>query len=459
MYMQRYFFIYSLLASAMLSFSCNKETSRPDPVVPADTLTYEQYGVPFEEVAEAADVIMYEVNLRALSPAPNLQGVIDKLDHIRSLGVNVLWLMPIYPIGTVNSVNSPYSVKDYKAVNPELGDLEDLRRLTDGAHARGMAVILDWVANHTAWDHPWISNKDWYTQDANGNIIHPPGTNWLDVADLNFSNQDMRNAMIDAMKYWLYEANVDGFRCDYADGVPQDFWKQAWDEIGAIPDRNFVLFAEGSRKDHFSAGFQLAFGWEFYGALKQVYNGQPVSRIFTAHANEYQNTANGKHWIRFTTNHDESAWDASPVSIFKGIDGALAASVVTIFTGGAPLIYGSQEVGTPHTIPFFSTSAIDWNANPAMLAAYRQLLQFYAASSASKYGELTVFPHNDVAAFSKKYLTEEVLVLVNLRSTPNNFVFPAALQGSQWVDVFTGNTIDLDESLALQAWEYLILER
>jgi len=446
--------IFLLFLAGFLSCQKDDGNTPPDP----NDDGYKQYGIPFGDVPDAHDVVMYEVNLRAFSPNPNLRSVINKLDHIESLGVNVIWLMPIHPVGQVNSVNSPYSVKDYKAVSQEYGTLADLRDLTDAAHARGMAVIMDWVANHTAWDNDWISNKSWYTQDLNGNIIHPPGTNWLDVADLNYGNSDMRKAMIDAMMYWIFEANVDGFRCDYADGVPFDFWQQAWNEVKAISGRKFILFAEGSRKDHLTAGFDLNFGWQFYGAIKDVFDGQPVNKIFTAHSNEYSNIPAGKHWIRFTTNHDESAWDATPVSLFNGINGALAASVVAIFTGGVPLIYSSQEVGTANQVPFFYNSTINWNANSGMLTAYQKMLQFYSGSGAAKYGQNTVYQHNDIVCFVKSINGEEVVIMANMRNAPIIFPIPLELESSTWINVMTQSQVNLTGFIAFEPYQYFILK-
>jgi hypothetical protein len=450
------FIIFIIIAGL---FACKKDNDKPIPNDGNGDPEYEQYGVPFEDVPETGDIIMYEINLRAFSSTGDIQGIINKLDHIEDLGVNVIWLMPIHPIGEVNSVNSPYAVKDYKAVSSEYGTLDDLRNLTDEAHARGIAVMMDWVANHTAWDNEWIENKSWYTQDASGNIIHPPGTNWLDVADLNYDNQEMRDAMTDAMKYWLYEANIDGFRCDYADGVPFDFWHSAWQTMNAIPDREFIFFAEGTRKDHFAAGFDLNFGWQFYGAIKDVFDGQPVNHIFTAHANEYAGVSPGKHWIRFTTNHDESAWDATPVTLFNGIEGALAASVITIFTGGVPLIYGSQEVGTANTIPFFYNSTINWNENPQMLAGYRKMLQFYAASQTAKSGQRIVYQHNDIACFRKTISDQEIVIIANLRNTAVSFTIPPALEGTSWQDVMTTGSISLIGQMALAPYQFYILKQ
>ncbi len=163
-----------------------------------------QYGVPFDKVPENKDIVMYEINQRAFSVTGDFRGIINRLVSVRAPGINVIWLMPVFPIGTEKSageMGSPYSVKNYREVNPEFGTLADLRELVSKAHEKGMAVILDWVANHTSRDNLWINNRDCYTQDGSGNIINPQGTTRLDVADLNYSNSEMRKAMINAMKY------------------------------------------------------------------------------------------------------------------------------------------------------------------------------------------------------------------------------------------------------------------
>lgn len=436
--------------------ACEKDPANK-PTDPQNPSNRPGYGQPFNALPEVEDILMYEVNLRAFSQVGDLQGVISRLNHIKSLGVNMIWLMPIHPIGRVNSVNSPYAVRDYKAVGSEYGSLADLRQLTDAAHALGMGVMLDWVANHTAWDHPWIDSTSWYTQDANGTIIHPPGTNWLDVADLNFNNPNMRQAMIEAMHYWIYEANIDGFRCDYADGVPFDFWQEAIASTDTMAERDIIFFAEGSRSNHFAAGFDLSFGWAFYGAVKNVFNGQAASHIFNVSNNEYRNTPPGKHWVRFTTNHDESAWDATPIQLFNGQQGALAASVITVFSAGVPLIYSSQEVARSGTLPFFSRSPINWNANPAFLAANQRMLQFYADSEAARKGDITAYPHTDVVSFAKVHQAEEVVVIANVRNANVSYTLPPDLANTVRWDVMAQDSISIGAELNLSAYQFYLL--
>lgn len=443
----------AILSLLITAWSCKKDVNT--------TPSGSSYTTPFQDVPATEDVVLYEVNLRAYSENGDLQGVMYRLDELEEMGVNVIWLMPIYPVGQVNSVNSPYCIRNYKQVASEYGNLNKLREFTSKAHDRGIAVMLDWVANHTAWDHPWIEeNPAWYTQDGNGNIVHPPGTNWQDVADLNYDNMDMRAAMIESMKYWVEEANVDGFRCDYADGVPYDFWTSAIDSLRNLPGRDLLFFAEGNRADHFAAGFDMAFGWNFYGAIKNVWNGQATSLMRNTHNQEYNNAPAGKHWVRFTTNHDESAWDATPMDLFNGKKGALAASVATIFTGGVPLIYGSQEVGVEGTIPFFSNTQIDWSKNADMLQEYESLLSFYSEHKIARTGVNTDYSDDDVLCYVKSLNGEELLVIVNVRNSTVVFDLDTDIVvGDYWYDEEEQVRYDFGLQLVLEPYEYYVLTR
>jgi len=433
-------------------FSCDKKDDTPEAEpTPEPEIEF--------EIPETDDMIMYEVNLRAFSASGDLQGVQQGLNHIKSLGVNVIWLMPIHPIGDINSVNSPYSVKNYKEVNPEFGTLTDLKALVEAAHDKHMAVILDWVANHTAWDNPWLTNKDWYTQDANGNIISPEGTNWADVADLNFDNQEMRTEMIEAMNYWIENADIDGFRCDAADMIPFDFWKQAIDALNETTEKDLIYLAEGARTDHFSAGFDMNFSWNFYSKLKDVFHGVSTpSILYVIQQQSYNNMPAGKHKLRFTTNHDESAWDATPMVLFNGKDGALAASVLAIYLGGVPLIYDGQEVGVTENIPFFNNSPIDWALNPDMLDAYKKMLGFYNSSNAVKKGELATYSHPSVAVFTWSNGADQVLAIVNTRDENITYTTPDELAGKNWIDAISGNPVTINKVMDLTAYEYLLLK-
>lgn len=439
---------------------CKKEEIKFPTIHPGDGNPV-QYDVPFDKVPNTADIIMYEVNPRAFSAAGNLKGIQARLDSIKSLGINVIWLMPIHPIGELNAIGSPYAVRDYLQVNPEYGTLEDLRELVKEAHHRDMAVILDWVGNHTAWDHPWIQSKAWYTQDAAGNIVSP--LTWTDVADLNYSNQAMRKEMIKALKYWVLEANVDGYRCDYAEGVPNDFWKQAIDTLRSIPNRKVILFAEAADKDLFSAGFDLTFGWSFYEGLKDVWNdNRPVSELVSTHTAEYANVPPGDHILRWITNHDNNATEGTPLSIFNGAAGSMAACVATSYMGGVPLLYSGQEAGCTQQLSFFKggNTKIDWNTNPEMTAEYKKLLGFRQSSNAVRNGSLeTLNGSGDMLAFRRIAGAEEVCVLVNVRASTIDYALPSALANTSWVNALTGDGVELGVALVMLPYSYLILHK
>lgn len=441
---------------------CQKDDKVWDTNYPVKTDTLEQYGVPFDKVPETSDIIMYEINIRAFSESGDLPGIISQLDSVKKLGINVIWLMPVYPDGDINSVGSPYAVKDYTRIHPDYGDLEDLRLLVREAHNRDMAVILDWVANHTAWDHPWMKNKSWYVQDTSGNVIIPPGTNWQDVAELNYNNVDMRKEMIHEMKFWILEANADGYRCDYAEGVPVDFWRDAIDTLENIPGREIIMFAEAGKKELLSAGFQLIFGWNFYGKLKDVFNsGLSAGSLASVNASDYTGLSEDQQILRWITNHDENAWDNTPVEIFKGLDGALAAFVITSYMGGVPLIYSGQEVGCNVKLPFFenNVSKINWTINPDLKLQYEKIIKYRKNSEAIKSGSVISYSHDDVVAFRRIHNQDDVLVIANVRNTEVNYETPSALQHTTWQDIFSGTTKELSTEMVLQPFGYLVLKK
>jgi glycosidase len=434
------------------------------PPVPIDS-TNLAFGTPFTGVPSTKDVVIYEVNMRAFSADGNFKGVQTRLDSIKALSVNVLWLMPIHPVGVLKNaggMGSPYSVKDYKEVGAEFGTLADLQNLVIEAHKRNMAVIIDWVGNHTAWDNAWITaHPEWYTKDASGNIIIPAGTNWADVADLNYGNADMRKAMIDAMKYWILKANIDGYRCDYADGVPADFWKQANDSLKALPNRKLILLAEGSMGAQFTAGFAMNYSWDFHAQIKNVYkNNLAASLLFNVHNYEYSNIPSGSFKLRYTTNHDISAWENSPITAYNGKAGATNAFVLAAFIGGVPLLYNGQEVGRADKTPFFTRSPINWTLNPDVFAEYKRLMAFRQSSNAAKEGALTVINDDaNVMVFKRTFQTEEVVVLVNTKNSVSNYTVAASLNNTTWKNALDNTSITLPASLDLQPYQYLILKK
>ncbi len=415
------------------------------------------------EVPAPEDVMMYQVNPRVFAPEKSFNAVAQHLDSIKALGTNVVWFMPIYPVGQIKTVNSPYCISDYKGVNPEFGTLEEFKSLVAQCHQKGMSVIVDWVANHTSWDSNWMEHKDWYSLDENGEIISPANTGWLDVADLNFDNAEMRLAMIDAMKYWVTEVGIDGFRCDAADFVPFDFWKQCCDSLRAIPDHKLLLLAEGKRKDHFDAGFEMNYAWDYLEAVRRVFNGgrrgpaQPAHTLFAADSAEYAGVPEGCVKLRFTTNHDESD-KMSPIREFGGERGSMAAFVASTYLHGGALVYGSQEVGYPGRINFFRYVPIDWESCQGLNKEYTKLLENYNAIPAIRKGEITAYPDENILAFQKSCTDEAVLVLVNVRHEDYIFALPAEWSEKQCTDLMTGETVKFGANIHLDPYGYIILK-
>ena len=404
---------------------------------------------------------MYEIFTHDFSSEGTFQGVINRLDSVKALGANTIWLMPIHPIGVIKkngTYGSPYAVKDYFSTNPTYGTIDNFKKLVEVAHNRGLAVVIDWVANHTAWDNDWITaHKDWYTQDGGGNIIIPPGTNWADVADLNFNNQNMRQEMISAMKFWVKTANIDGFRCDYANGVPDDFWKQAIDSVNKVK-QNLIWLAEGSLKSQINAGFQMNYSWDFYGTLKSVFTGTSATAVFSTHTAEYSGfPTNGKK-LRFTTNHDETSWDKTPPELFGGLEGAKAASVLAVFMGGIPLLYNGQEVGSTVHLNLFEKTPINWNQNPGMVAFYKSILKLYNENEALRHGTLLNRSTNDVVIFEKTYNNQTFMILVNPRATVNIIDIVSDVPPASWINTKI-NTPLSTLNVLLPGRSYLILKK
>jgi 1,4-alpha-glucan branching enzyme len=458
---QSYMLVKKIFLMGLLVFACNtKEDVSPVTTTSNDEL--KQYSTPFSNVPDPQNIVMYEVNTRSFSATGNFQGVIDRLDNIKALGVNTVWLMPINPVGKLKSaggLGSPYAVQNYLQVNPEFGDMKKLRELVTKAHDKGIAVIIDWVANHTAWDNPWITNKSWYTQNSKGETISPEGFNWTDVADLNYNNKDMRKAMIHAMKYWILEANLDGIRCDAADHIPSDFWKQALDELKKIEGRKLILLAEGAKVEHFTSGFQINYAWDFYYNMKDVYGkNKSAATIFSTHQAEYNSIPAGSMKLRYTTNHDESAWEGTPIQFFGGTTGALSASVITIFISAVPLLYDGQEVGRASLLPFFTRDPINWADNPEMLQVYKNFMSVYNESLAFRKGTLQYFDQPDVAVFTKTFENEKYLIIVNVRNAAKEITLDESLQG-MWNDRLTNTQFSLSDKVTIQPYGYMVLKK
>ena len=320
-------------------------------------------------INEIKDGVIYEANIRQYSESGKFHDFTKDIYKLKDLGVKIIWLMPIHPISKTNrkgTLGSYYSISDYKAVNPEFGNKDDLDELIKEAHKHDMLVILDWVANHTGWDHKWIENKpDYYTKNENGEITDPinPSTGeswgWTDVADLNFDNMEMQNEMIEAMEYWVKEHEIDGYRLDAAHSCPASFWKKSIKRLKKI--KNVLMLAESD--GYHTGGFELielfdmSYNWSGHHVLNRIYKKENNSEDLKININRNLNDYSSKHVLmNFTSNHDENTWAGTVFDRYG--DGAKTFAALTYFLPGIPLIYNGQEYGLNKRLEFFEKDFI-----------------------------------------------------------------------------------------------------
>ena len=369
--------------------------------------------------------VIYEVNVRDYTAAGTFAAFADHLARLKTLGVDILWIMPIHPIGHVKrlgTLGSPYSLSDYLAVNPEYGSLTSFKQLVASAHKLGMKVILDWVGNHTSFDNVWVApHKDWYTQDAQGNIITPPGTGWTDLAELNFDNADMRAAMISAMSMWVKKYGVDGFRADYAPGVPTDFWEAANAQLQAIKPLYMLAESDG-RADLLQNAFLSNYGWTLNWFMNNVKAGQLTKSDFQSQVDRLTSQyPAGTYPMTFITNHDQNAWDGTE---FERMGDAVPAMATLEFLfPGIPMLYSGQEVGLNRRLSFFDKDQITWPSYSAWTTFYRKLVDLKTRNAAlwngSYGGELTMLAsdNNRVISFVRAKGSNRVISVMNLSNT------------------------------------------
>lgn len=442
-------FVYSLMTVMMLCSctGCSNEEGEPG----SSSLPDSRY--------ETSDMVIYEANPRIFATEHAFAAIEAGLDDIQELGTTVLWLMPIQEPGVEKSVNSPYCIRNYKELNARYGTLQDLKSLVNAAHAKGMKVILDWVANHTAWDHAWVTeHPDWYTQDAAGNVVSPPEQSWADVADLNYGNEAMQEAMIDAMKYWVTETGIDGYRCDYAEGVPETFWSKAIAALRTL-DANLLMLAEGGKSSLTACGFDMVYGWDFHSRLKSLYSGtSSLTDLYTMNKEELSDMADSTLRLRYSTNHDQAS-EVSPVQCYGGKRGAMSAFVLATMLEGVPLIYSSQEAAYPQALNFFNYQPIDLKADEAFRQEMTQVIAAYKATKKVRGGELKTYSTGQVASFYRQAGEHGILVMVNVTSENQQVKVPMEHAGTEMTQLITGERTTLPVSLTLSPYQYVIYQK
>ena len=369
------------------------------------------------------DGVIYEIYPRAFSQQGNFNAITARLDELKDLGVTILWLMPIHPIGQEKkkgTIGSPYAVRDYYGINPDYGTADDLKQLVREAHARGLKVIIDIVANHTSWDSVLMKHPEFYKRDAKGNITFP--YDWYDIAALNYGNQQLRRYMTDMLKHWIREFDLDGFRCDVAGEVPTDFWENARRELEQIkPD--IVMLAEAHKAELSVNAFDLDYSWPLHTALTNVLQGRGrASDLRMEWEKEVREWPKGALHMRFSDNHDERR----AIARF-GEPAALAASAFVFTLDGVPMLYNGMEVGdtTESGAPaLFEKLPIFWaiaERRKEFPQFYKQIMALRRSSAALRRGTLEWVKNSDeahVVTFVRRAGNEELLVAINLSSSP-----------------------------------------
>jgi glycosidase len=366
--------------------------------------------------------VVYEIFPRNFSKEGDLNAITARLDELKDLGVDVLWLMPIHPVGEKmkkGSFGSPFAVRDFYAINPDYGTTNDFKRLIDEAHKRNMKLIMDIVVGQTAWDSVLMEHPDFYKKDTNGAII-PPNPAWTDVAGLNYANPEVRRYVTEMMKYWLRDFGVDGFRCDVSPTVPVDFWESARDELEKINPQVIILADAGAKPELLSKAFDVDSSWGFFYTLDWAMSGiAPVSDLKASWEHTYQQFPKGALHLRFSDIHEQTRAVAR-----HGMEGALAAQVLMLTLDGVPLFYNGMEAGdaTESADPaLFEKIPVFWHpgGRPPLRNIYRDLIKLrkqYAALYSGDVAWLQNTAAAEVVSFLRKDEKDEFLVLINLTS-------------------------------------------
>jgi glycosidase len=411
---------------------------------------------------------IYQINTRQLTPEGTLAAAQEHLPRLRELGFSIIWLMPVHEIGSVNrkgELGSPYAVRDHYSVNPELGTLADLRAFVDAAHALGLRVILDWVANHTAWDHPLVTeHPEWYLRDDDGGFRPTPWYDWDDIIELDFRHAGLRDWMRDALVHWVREVGIDGYRCDVAGFVPTAFWEEARAAMEAI--RPVFLLAEWEARDLHDRAFDASYAWSWYTTLERVAAGEGTAPLRDYYSTNDRSYPRDAYRMTFVSNHDKNAWDGTEHEVFG--DALEAAVVLSVVGEGIPLVYNGQEAGNERRLPFFDRAPLDesrWDEEHPMGALYRDLLSLRAGNANlwnGAAGERMVEVRTDrgeaVFAFTRGRGEGSVLTVLNMTRQPAEVTLDVGARAGRYVSVRDGEQLEVGSThtLRLPAWGHVL---
>jgi len=410
---------------------------------------------------------IYEVNLRQYSSSGSIKEFEKHLPRLKDMGVEILWFMPITPIGkegrkmTGKELGSYYAVKDYKGFNEEFGTMDDWKSFVKKAQGMGFKVITDWVANHSAPDNPWMKiHPQFYEKDSAGHFIAP--FDWTDVRKLNYRNSELRDSMISAMKFWLTETGIDGFRCDVAEEVPTDFWKACIDSLRKI--KNVFMLAEGEKASLHEAGFDATYTWEMMHAMTDLYKGKrSLSQFDSALNASIAKFPAGAYRMYFTANHDENSWNGTEFEKYGVAYKTFAVFSQTMYQS-VPLIYSGQESMNKKRLKFFVKDTISWKGQYEMSGFYKTMLALRksnpALSAGASYKRLPGSNDKAIFAYQREKDGHKVIIVLNLSKQPQIFTIKDTAVDGEPSDVFTGmkKKLSSSQTFSIEPWGYFVYD-
>jgi 1,4-alpha-glucan branching enzyme len=464
----------AIFAASLMLVACGESTKSTSTSPAADPYQPQSY-VKLAHPEWSKNAAVYQINTRQFTSEGTFAAAAKQLPRLKQLGVTILWLMPVQPIGEVNrkgALGSPYSVKDYYGVNSEFGSKEDLKAFIAEAHQLGMYVILDWVANHTAWDNTLVQqHPDWYLRDWKGDFTPTPWWDWTDIIELDYSKPGLRQYMTEAMKYWVQDIGFDGFRCDVAGFVPLDFWNNVRKELDTI--KPVFMLAEFEGRDFHAEAFDMTYAWTWHQAVHAIAKGHAdVNRLYVYYSwNEKYYPRNIMRMLG-VTNHDQNAWEGTEFEIFG--DAVAPAIALSVISDGMPMIYNGQEVGNARRLAFFERDPIIWHDDNGNFiqhelgVLYQQLFALKKANTAlwnASWGSPMIPVHNSqpaqVLSFVRQNEQDKVFAVFNFSNTPQQVSFNQHLHHGVYTDYLSGKAVEFvaDSQLELPAWGYHIYVR
>jgi 1,4-alpha-glucan branching enzyme len=410
---------------------------------------------------------IYEVNIRQFTPEGTFKAFESHLPRLKEMGIDILWLMPIHPIGEKNrkgKLGSYYAVRDYYGVNPEFGNKEDLKALVKKAHEMGMHVILDWVANHSSWDNALVKeHPEWYIKNRAGNFEPTPWRDYDDIVDFDYNQPGIRKYMTEALLYWVKEFDIDGYRCDVASFIPIDFWENARHELENI--KPVFMLAESMEKDLHRSAFDMTYAWTLWDHLHAIARqDKNIKGLTEGYIAEHVSIwpRNG-YRMNFIDNHDKNSWEGNQYSNFG--DALKAAMVLCGTMDGMPMVYSGQEAGLARSLDFFDRDPIEWMEHENF-GIYKKLFNLKHTNKALRNGEwggeMERIKNNkmeQVISFAREKDGDKVVTIVNLSKQEVNVVLESVYHKGRYTELFSGTEYELNgsDSLTLKPWTYFVL--